>query len=164
MTKLVRHGNGGLPTVFDEMQSTLQHAFEDSVFGPEFLNKFFAIDFDRKQSYPKTDIIDEDKSIVFEVDIQGLSKEDVSVDLQPSDDRNHSYLVISGGKKEGVSDEKRKYIRKEIKRSSWRRSWLLDESQYDVSKIKADVADGLLVVNVPKLSKEQKQSSIRKIL
>jgi len=153
-----RNANGGVPTVFDELHDMMNNAFNDGAFGPEFTKNFFGIDFN-KQSYPKTDLIDDGDCVLFEVEIHGLTKDDVSVDLEPSDNRNESYLVISGGKKETDKNDKRNYIRKEIKRSAWRRSWVLYEDQYDVSKIKADVKDGMLVVSVAKVKDQKKKST-----
>jgi HSP20 family molecular chaperone IbpA len=158
MTKLVRHG--GVPTVFDEMHDMVNAIFNDSVFSPEFFKSNIGVGLD-KQSFPKTDMIQEDGKIVLECDIHGLKKEDVSVDLEPSENRNETYLIISGGKKEKADDKDRKYIRKEIKRSSWRRSWILDEKRFDVSKVKADVVDGLLVVEIPEHTRKDTKVSTK---
>jgi HSP20 family protein len=148
------------------MDALFNGAIRNELFGPEFTKNFFSIDFDKKQAYPKADIIDEDDQIIFEVDVQGLTKDDVQVTVEPSDERNVSYLVIAGGQKRDVSDEEktRNYIRKEIKRSTWRRTWTLDEKKYNVAKIDADVENGLLVLKVPKVTETERKKEVKKIL
>ena len=154
MTQLITRGS----SLFDEMDTVMQSVFSD-VFAPEFQNQF-KIGLD-KSKYPKADIIDEDDKIIFEVDINRLKREDVIVEIQPSEERNVSHLVIQGGKQETSEKSDRTYLKKEIKKSSWNRAWTLSEIHYDVNNIKADVKDGLLVINVPKLKSNDKRSSKR---
>jgi len=160
--KIVKH-TGGLPTLFDEMQDTLNAVLKDGMFSPEFMKQNLGVAYS-KAAYPKTDMYYEDGKIVLEADIQGLKKSEVSVDLEPSETRNESYLVISGGKKEHPMVEGRRYVHKEIKRSTWRRSWSLDENRFDVSKISADVKDGLLTVSIPEWENKEVNSGSKKIL
>lgn len=157
LTKLNRNR---VPSIFDELDDVMKNVFQD-VFNPEF-ERQFQIGFD-KAAYPKTDIIDEKDKIVFEVDINRLSKKDVSVEIEPSDERNVVYLIIKGDKQSDSTDDTRSYLKKEIKRSSWCRSWTLSEKHYNVDDIKADVKDGLLIIEIPKVSVEGK-SRTKKLL
>lgn len=111
-------------------------------FGTEFGVEFFG-----NNSYPKVDVTDHPDKIMIEAEIPGLSKDDVSVDLE------ENVITISGGKRDAVVDKDMKYIRKELKRSSFKRSFALGDNM-NVRKIKADFENGLLNITVPKREKD----------
>lgn len=111
-------------------------------FGTEFGVEFFG-----NNSYPKVDVTDHPDKIMIEAEIPGLSKDDVSVDLE------ENVLTISGGKRDTVIDKEMRYIRKELKRSSFKRSFALGDNM-NVRKIKADFENGLLNITVPKREKD----------
>ena len=112
-------------------------------FGTEFGVEFF-----QNNSYPKVDVTDHPDKIMIEAEIPGLAKEDVSVDLE------QNVLTISGGKRDTVMEDGVQYIRKELKRSSFKRSFKLGDNM-NVKKIKADFQNGLLNVTVPKREKDE---------
>lgn len=112
-------------------------------FGTEFGVEFFG-----NNSYPKVDVTDHPDKIVIEAEIPGLTKEDVSVDLE------QRVLTISGGKRDTVVDENARYIRKELKRSSFKRSFKLGDNM-KVKDIEADFNNGLLSITVPKREKDE---------
>ena len=85
---------------------------------------------------------------MIEAEIPGLTKDDVSVDLE------ERVLTISGGKRDTELDENARYIRKELKRSSFKRSFKLGDNM-KVSEIEADFNNGLLNVTVPKREKDE---------
>ena len=88
------------------------------------------------------DIIHNDKEMIIEAEIPGLSKEEVSVELEKN------ILTISGESR--IKDLKdQNFIRKEIKRSSFKRSFTISNS-LNRDKIKADFKDGLLNISIPK--------------
>lgn len=111
-------------------------------FGTEFGVEFF-----QNNSYPKVDVTDHPDKIMIEAEIPGLSRDDVSVDLE------QNVLTITGGKRDTVVDDGVQYIRKELKRSSFKRSFKLGDNM-NVKKIKADFENGLLNITVPKREKE----------
>lgn len=152
--------NSKVPSLFDEMDEVMKNVFQD-VFNPEF-ERQFKIGFD-KVAYPKTDIIDEKDKIIFEVDVNRLTKQDISVEIEPAEERNVSHLIIKGDKQKDNSEDTRNYLKKEIKRSSWKRAWTLSEKHYNVDNIKADVKDGLLIIEVPKVVNDSKKVT-RKLL
>jgi HSP20 family protein len=125
-------------SMFDEMMGK---AFPD--FSQEFGVNFFG-----NNSYPKVDIIDSEKNLIFEAEIPGLSKEEVSVDFE------EGVLTIKGSKREDARPEDHKYVRKELKRSSFTRSFKLEDS-FDFNKIKAKFENGLLLITVPKKKPEK---------
>jgi len=125
-------------SIFDEM---LAKSFPS--FSEDFGVKFFG-----NQSYPKVDIVDFGEKLSIEAEIPGLSKDEVSVDYEDNT------LSIVGSKRSESSGENKKYIRKELKRSGFKRSFYLDDS-FDVKKIKAKFENGLLIVDVPKKHPEK---------
>ncbi len=128
------------------VDSLLDRFFNEAVpaFGHDFGVEFFG-----NNSYPKVDVKDYDDKITIEAEIPGLAKEDVSVDLEAQ------VLTITGGKREVKDDEHNaRYIRKELKRSSFKRSFKLGDNM-NVKKIQADFDNGLLLVTVPKREKDE---------
>ena len=127
------------------VDSLLDRFFNEAVpaFGQDFGVEFFG-----NNSYPKVDVKDYDDKITIEAEIPGLAREDVSVDLEAQ------VLTITGGKREVKDDEGARYIRKELKRSSFKRSFKLGDNM-NVKKIQADFDNGLLLVTVPKREKDE---------
>ena len=138
------------------MGSSLTHPISrEEVFSPieSFLDSFFNESFSEltrssgvsvydKYVYPKVDIIQNDKEMIIEAEIPGLSKEEVSVELEKN------ILTISGESRNKDS-KGQNFIRKEIKRSSFKRSFTISNS-LNRDKIKADFKDGLLNISIPK--------------
>ena len=112
-----------------------------------------------KVSYPKVDVVEYDDKYELEADLGGLSKEDVSVELEGDT------LVIRGGKKQTPEsvNGKGRYIYKEIKRSSFTRSFTVGEG-IDKHKIKADFTDGTLKVTLPRVKVEETRPQKVKLL
>lgn len=127
------------------VDSLLDRFFNEAMpgFGQDYGVEFFG-----NSSYPKVDVKDYDDKITIEAEIPGLAKDDVSVDLESQ------VLMISGGKREMKNDEGARYIRKELKRSSFKRSFKLGDN-LNVKKIQADFDNGLLLVTVPKREKDE---------
>lgn len=137
----------------------------DDVFAPfrlfdEVFGDFpFGIQQYSKASYPRVDVVEYDDKLVLEAEIAGLNKEDVSVELEGDN------LVIRGGKKHQTNTDtsKGRYLFKEIKRSSFVRSFIVGES-IDKKNIKADFKDGTLTVELPRIKPEEKQPQRVKLL
>lgn len=113
-----------------------------------------------KVSYPKVDVVEYSDRYELEADLAGLSKEDVSAELEGDT------LVIRGGKKqapESVNESKGRYIYKEIKRSSFTRSFSIGEG-IDKNKIKADFQNGTLKVTLPRVKVEDQKPQKVKLL
>jgi HSP20 family protein len=113
-----------------------------------------------KTSYPKVDVVEYDNKYELEADLAGLRKEDVSVELEGDT------LVIRGGKKqepEVMNGSKGRYIYKEIKRSSFTRSFSVGEG-IDKNNIKADFTNGTLKVTLPRLRIEEQKPQRIKLL
>lgn len=124
--------------------------FFDDFFNNNFpdLSKEFGVGFFQNQSYPKVDVLDFSDKVVIEAEIPGLSKDEVSVEVQ--DD----ILTISGQKIKQCSskenDNNCKYIRKELKHSSFKRSFTLSEI-FDKESLNAKFENGLLKITLKKV-------------
>lgn len=95
----------------------------------------------RTQNYMRTDVKENEKEYVMEVELPGLEKKDIGLSVKDG------YLNISVQKSESEKNENEKYIRRE-------RSFSCSRSYYigDVSKeeIKAKYENGILRVSIPK--------------
>ena len=133
----------------DEFLTPFDRLF-DEVFAahvPSF-TKEFGVDFFEKGSYPRVDIIDHKNTIEIQAEIPGLSKEDVSVEVIDN------VLTVSGNKTaksfDKTPDDFSNYLRRELKRSSFRRSFTLGDN-VDKSKIDAKFENGILTVTLSKV-------------
>lgn len=86
-----------------------------------------------------------------EVDLPGVKKEDINVDLK--DD----VLTISGERKTKTEIKEKDYYKKESSYGKFQRSFTLPENT-DIENIEANSEDGVLEVVIPKLKKEDKET------
>ena len=90
-----------------------------------------------------------------EVDLPGVKKEDISVEIEKNS------LVISGKRKIQEELREENYYKVESSFGSFQRSFALPE-HIDVENIHAESVDGVLEVIIPKIEKE-KIDSVKKI-
>ncbi len=108
-------------------------------------------------AYPKVNVYEYDDKIGIVAEIPGLDKSNVSVDVE------EQVLTISGDKQHGIFDEaKAKVLRRELKHSSFKRSFTLGEL-LDGENISANFKDGILSVEIPKVEPELPKKNIVKI-
>ncbi len=101
----------------------------------------------------KIDVRDEDNSYVVEAELPGFTKEEINLDI------NEDYLSISASKTEKKDETNQRYIHRERKATSVKRSiYLKDISPDDIN---AKFENGLLIVNIPKYVNETKNRSIK---
>lgn len=86
-----------------------------------------------------------------EVDLPGVKKEDISVDLK--DD----VLTISGERKTKSEINEKDYYKQECSYGKFQRSFTIPEDT-DVENIEANSEDGVLEVVIPKLKKVEKET------
>ena len=107
-------------------------------------------------AYPKVNVYEYDDKVGVVAEIPGLDKKDLSVEVE------NGVLTISGDK-HGLFDEvKAKVLRKELKHSSFKRSFELGEL-LDGENIKANFKDGLLSIDIPKKEPEKPKVTSVKI-
>jgi HSP20 family protein len=101
---------------------------------------------------PSTDVYEDKDEYRFRVELPGVKKEDVEIEM------NNQVLVIKGEKKESQEIKKEQYHRIETVSGTFYRSFRLPQN-VDSQKIKASLKDGILDVRVPK-QEEAKPKSI----
>ena len=112
-----------------------------------------------KTSFPKVDVVEYIDKLVLEADVAGLDKEDVSVELEGDT------LTIRGAKKPASTetDNNARYVYREIKRSSFVRSFAVGEG-IDKSKIKVDYQNGSIKIILPRIKIEEQKPQKVKLL
>lgn len=100
---------------------------------------------------PSMDMIDRDNDILVRAEMPGVDKKNIEVSM--TDDM----LTIKGHSRSETKDEKGDYHRHEISQSSFSRSILLPGS-VDTTKASANLKDGVLEINLPKLESSKKRN------
>lgn len=95
-------------------------------------------------AFPPADIsMNEDtKALTFSFAVAGYSTDEIQIDFM--DDK-----LVMKLEKNGMDDEKEKYIRRGIKRSKFTGSWDVPFVKYDVDKAEASMKDGILRIRIP---------------
>ena len=156
MTKLV-FNTGNVPfidrdeflTQFDKIFDTM---FEKQF--PEVVEQVGVTPYSNS-AYPKVNVYEYDDKVGIVAEIPGLSKKQIKVDVEDN------ILTISGDKHSVWDDAKAKVLRRELKQSSFKRSFTLGEL-LDGDDISANFKDGVLSIEIPKVEPAKpKKHSIR---
>lgn len=91
-----------------------------------------------------------------EVDLPGVKKEDIHVDV------NDNVLTISGERKTKKEVKKKDYYKKESSYGKFQRSFTLPDNT-DAENIEANSKDGVLEVVIPKMKRSKKETKKIKI-
>jgi len=106
---------------------------------------------DGKGTYPKVNIIDHEDRVSIQAALPGMTKEDIDVEVKDG------MLTISGKSQSETTSEDR-YVRREIKKTAFRRSWSLGNN-LDTKNILASFDNGMLNLEINKLQKEEQVST-----
>ena len=122
---------------------------------PSIFNDFFDNEWMEKTNAtaPAINVVESDKDYKVEVAAPGMTKDDFNIHLGEDNE-----LVISMEKKvenEEKDKENKKYLRREFSYTKFNQSLYLPEN-VDKEKISASVTDGVLTINLPKYSPEEK--------
>ena len=131
--------------IFDELMTKTFPTFQDEV-GVSF----------NQGAYPKVNVYEYDDKIGIIAEIPGLDKKDVTVDVEDQ------VLTISGDKHGFAESDGAKCITRELKQSSFKRSFNLGE-HLDGAKVGATFKDGLLSISIPKIEPEKPKKTFVKI-
>jgi HSP20 family protein len=137
-------------TPFDRMFDTL---FETSF--PEVVRTVGVKPFEGT-AYPKVNVYEYDEKVGIVAEIPGLDKKDLTIEVQDGN------LTISGEKHSIVEDDKAKVLRRELKGSSFKRSFALGDN-LNGDNIKASFKNGVLIIDVPKVVPEEPKKTFVKI-
>ena len=157
MTKLMFHtGNFPFPdrdeflTPFDKIFDTMMDTHY-----PEVTNQIGVKPY-QGSAYPKVNVYEYDDKVGIVAEIPGLDKTQLNVEVEDN------VLTISGDKHGVWEEEGAKVIRRELKASSFKRSFELGEL-LDGDNINAKFKDGVLSISVPKTEPELPKKNVVKI-
>lgn len=105
------------------------------------MTNFFSDTFKSKSSFMKADILDKDDNYHIVIDMPGIAKEDIKMNIEDG------YLTVAVTKEESKETED-KYIRKERFYQSAERSFYV--GSVTENQIKAKLDNGILNIVVPK--------------
>jgi len=109
----------------------------------EFFRDFDRLGFDIVPSFGRTDVYEKDQSLVFETELPGVNKDEISVKVE--DDQ----LVISGEVKRREEIDREDYFRIGRRYGRFQRSFPLPSALVKKDTIKARFENGILIVTVP---------------
>lgn len=140
MLPIRRYNQSWLPTMFDDF------------FDNDFMNKTNA-------TAPAINVLEDEHAYRVELAAPGMSKENFQIHID--DDNN---LVIKMEKKDEQKQEKKnqRYLRREFSYTKFQQTLILPDD-VDKKNISAGVENGVLTVELPKLTAEQKQQTLQKI-
>ena len=98
-------------------------------------------------AYPKVNVYEYEDKVGVVAEIPGLDKKQLDVAVEDG------VLTISGDKHSAFEDDGAKVIRRELKQSSFKRSFELGEL-LDGENVSANFKDGILSVSIPKIEPE----------
>ena len=149
MTRLALHTN--LPQFFnrDEFLTPFDRLF-DKVMENQFPNftEEFGVKCFEGGAYPKVNVYEYEDKIGIVAEIPGLTKKQVNIEV--------------GDKHNVTDDESAKVIRRELKHSSFKRSFQLGD-QLDAENVSAKFEDGILSIGIPKTEPESPKKKFVKI-
>ncbi|ANQ09653.1 Small heat shock protein [Plasmodium coatneyi] len=130
---------------FPSRRSLLDYDLGNARRNDMFFGKPQLFQMDGFKNVPPMDVIDKDKEIEIKIDVPGLNKDNVQINLY---NRN---LEVSGDfkKTEETRDDKQRYYLKERSQTSFYRSFQLPENVCE-DDIKATFKDGVLKIDIPK--------------
>lgn len=128
---------------------------------PSIFNDFFDNEWMAKANAtaPAINVIESEKEYKVEVAAPGMTKDDFNIRVD--EDNN---LVISMEKKVENKEEKKdgRYLRREFSYSKFQQTMILPDN-VDEGKIAAKVENGVLLIEIPKLSQDQIRKNERLI-
>ena len=130
--------------IFDQLMNKSFPTFQEEV-GVSF----------NQGAYPKVNVYEYDDKVGIVAEIPGLDKKNVTVDVEDGT------LTISGDK-HGFDTDGGKCITRELKQSSFKRSFTLGE-HLSGDDISAKFKDGMLSISIPKVTPEKPKKKFVKI-
>jgi HSP20 family protein len=104
-----------------------------------------------KEMYPRIDIIDLNDKIQIIAEVPHFNKQDIKIKFE------QGVLTIQGSRNDKEPCADVKYIRREIKRSNFSRSFAIDDKVYDAQNIEATFVNGVLAIHINKIKAQEKQ-------
>lgn len=143
---------------FDMVPQGREHYRPLGIFDPFFDDFFDMPMFDRHEMHKmnnimKTDVKESEKDYTLEIELPGIDKRDVNIDLRDG------YLTISAKRehKQDDQDKKGNYIRRERSFGNFSRSFYIGD--VDKKDIEASLDGGILKIVLPKQEKKDEGSN-----
>ena len=130
--------------VFDDVEKMVNQAFGHSIRGPEVTS----------QLQPLLDVYETDNTIEVSVDLPGVEKKDVEVNV------SNGLLTISGERKNTAGESTEGRIWQETSFGTFKRAFELTDAVVE-DKIKAQFKNGVLKISLPKA--EEIKPTVREI-
>lgn len=146
----VRRTQGWLPGILDNF------------FGDEWVDK-------TSSTAPAVNVVETDKDYKVEIAAPGLTRDDFKIDVTADNE-----LMVSMEKKIENDEEpqqeqegqdkgsKKTYLRREFSYSSFRQRMILPDN-VNIENISAKMDNGVLTIDIPKKTEEEKRQSMRQI-
>lgn len=140
----VRRTQGWLPGILDDF------------FGNEWVDK-------TSSTAPAVNVIETDKEYKVEIAAPGLTRDDFKIDINEDNE-----LTVSMEKKVEKNEESEKegkkhtYLRREFSYSSFHQRMILPDN-VNVDNIDAKMENGVLTIDIPKKTEEEKRKNMRQI-
>ena len=140
----VRRTQGWLPGILDDF------------FGNEWVDK-------TSSTAPAVNVIETDKEYKVEIAAPGLTRDDFKIDINEDNE-----LTVSMEKNVEKNEESEKegkkhtYLRREFSYSSFRQRMILPDN-VNVDNIDAKMENGVLTIDIPKKTEEEKRKNMRQI-
>ena len=130
-----------------------------------FFNDFFDTDMMPRMNAtaPAVNVKESDKGYVMEIAAPGLKKEYCRVSLDKDGNLNLKIEhKIEHKEEDKAEDKKEHYLRREFNYSNYEQTYVLPED-VDKEKISAKVENGILTIDLPKMSKEAEKEENKSI-
>ncbi len=136
MTYLVKNSPYRTLNIFDDFERTIDNLFNGYSF---------------ESRIPAVDVKEEESRYLLEAELPGVSEKDVEVKVE------ENLLTISSVKNENKEEKREGYLIRERKSCDFTRSFVLPK-EVDKEKISASYSNGVLLLEIPKLPKEEPRS------
>ena len=130
----------------------LTNFFDDNFFDTDLMTRF-------NGTAPAVNVKETDKEYTMEIASAGLKKEFVRIDL---DDEGNLNVALENKMEHKEEKKKEHYLRREFAYSNYQQSYVLPED-VDREKISAKVNDGVLTIELPKLSPKKEAEKLHRI-
>lgn len=130
----------------------LTNFFDDNFFDTDLMTRF-------NGTAPAVNVKETDKEYTMEIASPGLKKEFVRVDL---DDEGNLNVALENKMEHKEEKKKEHYLRREFAYSNYQQSYVLPED-VDREMISAKVNDGVLTIELPKLSPKKEAEKLHRI-
>jgi HSP20 family protein len=101
-------------------------------------------------SYPKVNVIEFEDKVRIIAEIAGLTKDDIAINID-------EYVMTISGDSHVKNDEKGTYLIKELKHSTFKRSFTFGD-KFDMESVTAEFNEGILNIEIAKKTPEPKVS------